>query len=178
MRKPDGILSGKFRKAILGDEHPSLIWPGDHPCPVEKGDEIGLIWQRSLAGPAAQVSITITAVKRGKKGEHLAEYSVRDDRPLWLRHNEGYTRSRSESVDPEADVTDGKTLDEFAATSRLRTVRRQREEESEEEARRKRERAIRDRLRETLRGLNAESQVALLSCLEREIQKAQMREVA
>jgi hypothetical protein len=124
VRKAEEIMGRKAAKAILHEERPALTWPGKERCPVTKGEEFGLVFLRSLAGPCAQVWITITKVKRGKKGEHMAEYSVRDDRPLYLRHRKGYTRSAADSLDPEAPVTDPATLTEFAASARLRSAER------------------------------------------------------
>lgn len=172
MRKATGLIDGKIR-AILVGEHPALTWSGKKPCPVKKGDQIGLVWQKTHFGPVAQVSITILAVRRGKKGEHLAEYSVRDDRPLYMRRRDGYSRSRAVSLDPTAPVTDDKILDEFKASSRLQEARRREAEDSEEEANRKRERSIRDRLRVTLKDLPPDAQMALLASIEREITRAQ-----
>lgn len=169
------LIDAKTRQAILAGEFPALTWPGDKPCPVEKDQEIGFVYLRSLAGPVVQVAITITAIRRGKKGEHLADYSVRDDRPLYLRHRRGFTRSPADSTDPDAPITDEKTLREYSARSRLRAAER---EERADEARRKRARAVRDRLRETLEGLQPEAQMTLLVTMEREIRKASMRNAA
>lgn len=172
MRKATGLIDGKIR-AILVGEHPALTWSGKRPCPVKKGDEIGLLWMKTHFGPVAQVWIKVLAVRRGKKGEHLAEYSVRDDRPLYMRRRDGYSRSRAVSLDPTAPVTDDKALDEFKASSRLREARRREAEDSAEEAARKRDRAVRERLKLTLRGLPVEGQTMLLAAIEREITRAQ-----
>lgn len=161
-------LSPDERGAILAGEHPTLIRVGKE-CPFEFAEQITLRTIPSLAGPVAQVSITIIGWKRGKKGEWIPEYSVRDDRPLYLRHNSGSTRSSAESVDPEAPITDPVTLKRYAAQGRLSKAQR---EANAEEAQRKRERAVRERLRETMKGLTPEAQVSLLAGIEREIVRA------
>src|SRR6476660_9380113 len=99
-------LTSKERSAILAGDHPEIIRPYVEPCPFEFAEEIALRTLPSLAGPVAQVSVTITGRRRGAKGEWIADYSVRDDRPLYLRHNSGSTRSAAESLDPEAAITD------------------------------------------------------------------------
>jgi hypothetical protein len=162
-------LKPKEKSAILAGEHPEIIRKHEGACPFEFAECIVLRTQPSLAGPVAQVSITIIGRRRGAKGEWIAEYSVRDDRPLYLRHNSGVTRSASESLDPEAAITDEAMLKEYALRGRLANAQRR---EDNAEARRKRERAIRGRLRETLAGLNRDGQVELLAKIERECIRA------
>lgn len=160
-------LKPQERSAILADQHPQIIRPflDDESCPFEVGEVVVLRSQRSMAGSVPQVSITITGIGRGKKGEWIAHYSVRDDRGLYLAKGPGYTRSAADSLDWEAPVDDPSALQAYAAQGRLRSAERSVD-------RRKRERAIRDRLRLTLEGLEVEAQIALLAALEREIQKA------
>lgn len=159
-----GPISPAVREGILAGEEPPLIWPGDEACPVEKGQEIGLVFLRSLAGPVAQVAITITSLRRGKRGEHMADYSVRDDRALHLRHRHGYTRSQADSMDPDAPVLDPDTLKAFSTRSRLSTAER---EEKRRENERRQERAAKAKLGETLAGLKPEGRAALLANIER-----------
>jgi hypothetical protein len=140
-------LKPEIRRAILAGRRPQLIWPGNEPCPVRKGEQIGLVFLRSEYGPVPQVSITIVALRRGKKGEYIATYSIRDDRPLYLAPGSGYTSVRFLSPDPDVDVMDeglhrrlhGEAL---AANAMKRTQRRARAdrfrlEERLNEARRK-----------------------------------------
>lgn len=139
-----GPISAAIRDRLLRGEDPALTWPGDQPCPVEKGQEIVLIYLRSLGGPVAQVSVTITALRRGKKGEHMADYRMRDDRSLYLRARRGYTRVREDSLDPDAPILDEATMKAFNARSRLRKAERKRKNDPDREA------------REDIRLLNAE----------------------
>lgn len=111
------------RKAILAGGRPSIIRTADR-CPFELGDVIALRSLRSLDGPIPQVAITIVGWRRGKKGEWIARYSIRDDRPLYLGKGLRYTRVRSESIDPEADVLDPKALKRFAEEGHLKTMLR------------------------------------------------------
>jgi hypothetical protein len=107
-------------KAILAGHHPEIVREGT--CPFEKGEVISLRTLQSRQGPVPQVSITITAIRRGKKGEHMPEYSVRDDRGTYLRHRGGTTRSPSESVDPEASLVDAGYQRALSEEGRLKTV--------------------------------------------------------
>ena len=111
-------LSHEVIAKVLAGQHPPLVWSAESPCPVERGQEITL---KKLQG-VPQVSLTITRIKGGKKGEHMAEYRVRDDRPEYLRHNIGTTRSPSDSVDPEAPVIDPTTLQEYATAGEQKTA--------------------------------------------------------
>lgn len=113
-------LKPKEKAAILAGHHPPLVREGK--CPFEKGETISLVTQRSYAGQVAQVSITITTIKRGKKGEHLPEYMVRDDRDRFLRHRGGVTASPTQSVDPEASLVPSDFQRRVSAEGRLKTV--------------------------------------------------------
>lgn len=161
------------RSAILAGDHPPIIRPfhRGEGCPFAVGEVVVLRSERSMAGPVAVVSITIIGRKRTKAGAWRAVYSVRDDRGLYLARGPGYTRSAADSLDWQAPVEDEDTLRAYAAQGRLRSAERT-------EDRRRRERAIRDRLRIALTGLPPEGQVLLLASIEREIQRATIREAA
>lgn len=163
-------LKPSERSSIMAGEHPQIAraYCKGQPCPFVKGEVTVLHSQRTMGEPAPLVSITILGHNRTKKGAWLAEYSVRDDRGLYLAKGPGYTRSRSGSLDPDAAVEDPGTLKRYAAQGRLR-----RAEHAEETKRH--EKLLRERLRSTLKGLGPEAQTALLANLEREIQKAQMQ---
>lgn len=169
-------LTPPERSAILAQEFPDIIRPfiQGEDCPFHPAEQITLKALRSAKGPVPQVSITIIGRHRGKKGEWIAEYSVRDDRPLYMRPGSGYTRSAAESIDPEASVEDEATLQSFAISARLSHIQRQ----SSEGERRKLERGLQRRLRETMRSLNPQAQIALLGKLEGTINQAGLEEVA
>ena len=151
---------------ILHGEHPTLIWPGKD-CPVSKGDEIALVLQRSECGPVPQVWITVSGITYTKKGESLAHYSVRDDRPLFLASATGYTRSADRAIDKEASVDDPEAQVAYSAQARLQNA-------SKRVDPRKRERRIKDRLRAVLNDLkDDDAEIALLADLERSLIKAQ-----
>ena len=173
-------LTRDERTAILRNERPRIERPFIEELgpPCEHGTEIPLKTLPSLAGPVPQVSLTILLWRRSKRGSWVANYSVKDDRPLYVARQPGYTRDAEQSVDTEAPVLDEATEKRFATEARLTRVERQRDREDAKEARRKRERAIRDRLRQTLDGLGPEEQVALLAQIERDCKKATMKEAA
>lgn len=162
-------LTPKERSAILAGEHPVLIRPycAGEPCPFVKSEEVVLKSHSALSGPVPLVWITITGSRRTKQGTWRGHYSIRDDRSLYLARGPGYTRSASSSIDPDAAVTDEETLREYAVQGRLRRAERADE-------RKDREKALRERLRVTLKDLQPEAQIALLGAIEREIQKAQI----
>lgn len=114
-------LNSQEAKQILAGHRPQIVREGAC-CPFEKGEVIALRSLQSRAGPVPQVSITITNLKRGKKGEWLPEYSVRDDRGLYLRHRGGTTPSPTGSVDPEAPLVDAGYQQKLSEEGRLKTV--------------------------------------------------------
>lgn len=156
-------LTKAERSAILAGEHPQILRAEDS-CPFEKGDVITLKEIGTYQGPIPHVSITILGIARGKKGEWIAEYSVRDERGLYLRTGGGYTRSPSESVDKEAPVVDPATLKQYAASGRLSQARRR---ERDEEEMRRQNRAARSELTEALSNLGAEARVEFLADVQR-----------
>lgn len=168
------------RTAILRNERPRLERPfveGEGP-PSEHGAEIALKTLPSLAGPVPQVSLTILLWRRSKKGSWVANYSVKDDRPLYVARQPGYSRDAEQSIDPDAPVLDEATEKRFATEARLTRIERQRDRDDAKGVRRKRERAIRDRLRQTLDGLPPEQQVELLAQIERDCKEASMQRAA
>jgi hypothetical protein len=163
-------LKASERTALLRGEWPSLsrqIVTGEPPI-FEAGETIVL----KRFGGFPQVWITISAVRRTRKGVWMPEYTLRDDRPLYLRHNGDLTRSVSESVDPEAPVIDAATERSFNARARLKMAERAEATDARKERQRRRERAVRDRLRETLDGLEPAAATDLLASLEQQIESA------
>jgi hypothetical protein len=145
-------LTHEERIAILRGEHPRLERPyaEGEEAPFSVGQEIALKTLSSLAGPVPQVAITIIRCRRSKKGEWVAAYSVKDDRPLFVATQPGYTRNAEQSIDPEAPILDEGTEKRFVVEAKLSRANRREERETAKGVRRKRERAIRDRLRQTL----------------------------
>lgn len=82
----------------------------------------------------------------------------------------GYTGSARVAVDSLEGVGD-EDLRAFGSQARRKHAEFQREEMQEDE-RRRRQRALRERLKETIRGLGPEGQVELMAAIEREIQSA------
>lgn len=126
-------LTATERNAILRGEFPPIVRTEEV---FKKGETIALKSIASLAGPVPLVSITVLKLKKGKKGEQIPEYSVRDDRGLYLAHNGGYTRSASASLDWEASVDDPSTLQSYVLEGSQKTALqgaegRQREKASE-----------------------------------------------
>lgn len=167
-------LTSQERSAILAHEFPDIIRPfvQGEACPFEPAEQIVLKALRSAQGPVPQVSITITGRHRGKKGEWIAEYSLRDDRPLYLRAGSGYTRSAADSIDPEASVEEEKTLKEYAASARL-------SHSKVDEVRRKRQNdAARSALTEALSGLHGAARETFLTELQVLCRQAKLQRVA
>ncbi len=69
-------LTRAQRTAIFAGGAPRIAFPGTQPPDIEAGQVIPL---------STNVSLTIRGTTRGKKGEHILVYSVRDDRPNLLR---------------------------------------------------------------------------------------------
>jgi hypothetical protein len=181
-----GQLKASERAKLLRGEWPSLTRPfaEGEPPPFQQGEEFVL---RRFGG-AKQVWLTITNVKRERKGGWKVEYSFADHRPLFLRRGGNLTRVAADSCDPEAPVIDKETQKAWQAKARLESIQRKEDAERRgdhvseltEANRRKRERVIRDRLRETLAGLEPAAAVALLARIESEIAefKATTKEAA
>lgn len=163
-------LKPKERAAILAGERPEIVRPYEsgQPCPFVKGEQVTIKSRRSMAGNSPLVWIVFEGHNRTKQGDWKARYLIRDDRSLYLAKGPGYTRSASSSLDPDAAVLDEETLKEYAVQGKLR-----REERAEDQ--KAREKALRERLRVTLKDLEPTARLALLAALEREISLAQTR---
>jgi hypothetical protein len=170
-------LKSKERSAIMAGEHPKIVRPykQGEGCPFAKGEQVVIQSQRTHGKPAPLVSITILGHNRTKNGSWEAEYSVRDDRGLYLAKGVGYTRSASDSLDWEASVEDPETLKRFSTQGRLHRVERKANEEVEIDRQNK---AARSKLTETLSGLGPEARTAWLAEFDRMCQKAKMKDVA
>lgn len=153
---PSVKLGPRFTRAVLRDpKRPALT---DEPD-LALGQVVQL---------ERDISIKIT--KRTKLGW---DYSLRDDRPRLLHRNSshGYTHVPSQAVHAEPEAVDEAAQRELTVRAHDRASRRFSEQDAEE-LRRKQERAVRDRLRETLRNLEPYAQQALLAKLERDIEEA------
>lgn len=187
-------LTREQRFLLMRGTCPRISFPADEPPPCAKGQVVRL---------SKNVEIQITGLMRTKKGELVVEYILRDSRPTLLRRtpqvhtptsdsdgyvrvpdedeveaarlDSSYTHSRRGAIEDAGEAVPG--VDQAKLTTAARLVFSRREQDREE-ANRKRERAVRDRLRETLKGLDPDSQNALLAALEREIQQADMSEAA
>lgn len=173
-------LTAKESRAILQGEHPRLERPyvEGEPCPFKPGEVEPIKTLQSEAGPIPYVAITITAVRRGKKGEWRAAYAIQDDRALYVATQPGYTHLPELSIDPEASVDDPDTLSRFETEGRLSRLQQREDRQTAKEVRRKRERAIRDRLRETLSGLEPLAQTELLASIEQTIESTKQAGIA
>lgn len=167
------------RTAILRNERPRLERPfeDDNP-PCEHGTEIPIKELPSLAGPVSQVSLTILKWRRSKRGSWVANYSVKDDRPLYVATQPGYTRDAEQSIDPEAPILDEATEKRFATEAKLTRIERRRDREDAKETRKKRQRQIRERLGRACDGLSPEEAMALLARIERECREAEREKAA
>jgi hypothetical protein len=169
-------LKASERAKLLRGEWPSLSRPfvEGAPPPFEQGEEFVL---RKFGG-TKQVWVTIMVVKRERKGGWNIEYSFADHRPLFLRRGGNLTRVAADSCDPEAPVIDKETQKAWQVKARLESVERkeaaeQRDGRVSELAQRQRERVVRDRLRETIAGLEPAAATALLARIEAEIREFQ-----
>jgi hypothetical protein len=72
----DFTLTQEQRFLIFRGVTPPITFPGEKPCPAEKGDVKYL---------SSTVSIEVLEVIRGRKGEHVIRYLLRDLRPNLLR---------------------------------------------------------------------------------------------
>lgn len=167
-----GQLKASERAKLLRGEWPSLNRPfvEGQPAPFDAGEEFVL---RRFGG-RPQVWLTIANVKRERKGGWKVEYRFADHRPLFLRRGGNLTRVAADSCDPEAPVIDKETQKAWHMKSRLESAERKEEAERRgdrvsELAQRQRERAVRDRLRETLAGLEPAAATALLAMIESDI---------
>lgn len=186
--KRQPLTTPGFRERVLAGDRPGLLYPGDEDCPVEAGQEICL---------TANVSITIVRVTKTKGGDHRARYSVLDMRATIPRRTPKMfeppeTDRYGLPIPPSDAAIAAATIDgnycqggvqavpdigeevdiDYRRVMSVKKRAKDAETEQPESVRRKRERAIRDELRETLRGLDPESQALLLARIEREIEEA------
>jgi len=100
-----------------------------------------------------------------EKGAEIVSWTLETER--------GYSGSGRTAIDP-AEGVDDQYLTMFSVEARTRSseFRVEQDHDHEEAARRKRERAIRDRLRETMSKLPPPRQVELMARIEAEIRKA------
>lgn len=184
----DERLTRDFRAKLLACQRPGLIWPGDEEPPVEPGDVIEV---------GAGVSITVYKIRPTKGGDHRGYYTVDDDRPALPRRVPPMfelpeTDELGYPIKPTADAIAAATVDgnytqdpnqavagvgpevdvEYRRVLGVRRRMKQIGSESSVEKRRKQERAIRDRLREVLAGLDPENQTRLLARIEQDIADA------
>lgn len=140
------------------------------------GEQIILQTQKAYGGALVPlVSVTIIGQDRLKTRAWKAEYSVRDDRGLYLAKGGRFTRSPSESIDPQASVEDEATLRRYAAQGKLARAERR---ERSIEAQRAQERAFNAELKAVMSGLEPAHQIILLSGLKRHLQETATREAA
>jgi len=177
------LVSRDFTAKVLAGERPSLIFPGDKDCPLENGQEIEL---------TSNVSLIVIRVSKTKGGDHRCRYSVRDFRETLIRRTPkmhepperdeyGYPIPHTKEAIAAATVDGNYTQDPRQAVSstgpevdieyrRVLGVRKRKavmDSESEHDAQRKRERALREELRATLKGLEPQAAAELLAGVER-----------
>lgn len=159
-------LSATEKRSILQGHHPAL---SRETKVFAKGEVIAIRSLRSLKGPVPVVSVTITNVKR--KGEvYLPEYTIRDDRVLYLKRGAGYTRVGKDSVDPDAPVLDEKAQEQYTMEGRL-SMAESKEGKKSVEAEKAQARAARSELTETLSGMSPEQRPEWLAEFKRLCQK-------
>jgi hypothetical protein len=191
--RPD-YLTRDFQRKILACERPGLVYPGNEDPPVEAGQVITV---------GSNIELEILRIRPTKGGDHRAYYKVHDYRPTLIRRTppmyeppetdaEGFPLRHDEAAIAAASIDGNYTQDPAQAVPesasevdvefrRLLSVKkRQNDSESEppEAVRRKRERAARDKLRETLKGLDPQAQVILLAEIENLLEQAQQKVAA
>jgi hypothetical protein len=184
----DERLTRDFKGKLLACQRPGLIWPGDEDPPVEPGETLEV---------GSGVSITVYKIRATKGGDHRGYYTVDDDRPALPRrvppmYEPPETDALGFPIDPTADAIAAATIDgsytqdpnqavrgvgpevdvEYRRVLGVRRRMKEIDSESSVEKRRKQERAIRDRLREVLAGLDPQNQARLLAKIEQDIQEA------
>lgn len=191
--RPD-CLTREFERKILACDRPGLVYPGESDPPVEAGQIIPI---------GSNIELEILRVRKTKGGDHRAYYTVHDFRPTLIRRTppmyeppetdaEGYPLAHDEEAIEAASIDGNYTQDPAQAVPesasevdiefrRLLSVKKRvadAESEPSEAVRRKHERAARDRLRETLKGLDPQAQAALLAEIESVLDRAQQQVAA
>lgn len=181
-KAPD-YLTSKFRERVLAGERPGLVLPGDNDCPLEVGQEVSL---------TPNVAIAINRITKTKGGDHRCHYTVIDMRATLPRRTPPMfeppeTDELGYPIKPTPGAIAAATIDgnycqgsgqavpdvgeevdvEYRRVLGVKKRKADMENEASEDARRKRERAIRDDLRATLKGLEAQAAVELLAGIER-----------
>lgn len=182
------LVTAEFRAKVLAGDIPGLIFPGGEDCPVEMGQEIEL---------TPNVSICINRITKTKGDDHRCRYLVLDQRATLPRRTPGmfeppetdaegfpiphtkeaiaaatidgnYCQGSSQAVPDVAEEVDV----QYRRVLGVRKRKEDMEKEPEDEARRKRERALRDELRTTLKDLEPQAAAELLAGIERLCQEA------
>lgn len=179
----DSTLSRDFSAKILAGDRPGLIFPGDEDCPLTPGQEFDV---------TSNVSIVINRVTKTKGGDHRCRYVVKDFRETLIRRTpkmhepperdqHGYPIPHTKEAIAAATIDGNYTQDPRQAVPstgpevdieyrRVLGVRKRKavmDSEAEHEAQRKRERALRDELRATLKRLEPQAAAELLAGVER-----------
>ncbi|MGB7588010.1 MAG: hypothetical protein WBM00_04815 [Solirubrobacterales bacterium] len=156
-------LTKQERAAILAGQHPKItrkVEVGADP-PFKAGETTSLRELPSRFGPVPQVWIHVIARRRGAGGRHwVCEYSVRDDRPLYLAKGTDYTRTPAQAIDTEATVLDEEAARKSSAETRLRVA-----QSTQERSRQAQQ--VRNRVRVLLAELPAERRLEFLVGLQR-----------
>jgi hypothetical protein len=177
------LVSRDFTAKVLAGDRPGLIFSGNEDCPLEFGQEVEL---------TSNVSILINRVTKTKGGDHRCRYAVRDFRETLIRRTPkmhepperdeyGYPIPHTKEAIAAATVDGNYTQDprqavpstgpevdvEYRRVLGARKRKAVMDSESEHEAQRKRERALRDELRSTLKGLEPQAAAELLAEVER-----------
>ncbi|HEX5594157.1 MAG TPA: hypothetical protein VFX35_12525 [Solirubrobacterales bacterium] len=181
-------LTREFERKIRACDRPGLVYPGEADPPVEAGQIIKI---------GSSIEIEILRLRKTKGGDHRAIYTVHDHRPTLIRRTppmheppetdaEGFPLPHDEAAIKAASIDGNYTQDQAQAVPesasevdiefrRLLSVKKRTadaEGEAPEAIRRKQERATRDKLRETLKGLDPPAQAALLARVEKVIEEA------
>ena len=170
------ILSVEQYRSVLHGNRPELRWSDSRSVPVKPGDVVVLSamsgpdiaedlpqekrWQVAATHEGERVTLTITGLRRAKKGAVVAEYRLRDDRPLYMARGSGLTRDPLRSIDPDADVPEADYLRRLCAEKdienqvlRRRQRARAQELALEAELASKRERALTGRSKRATRAI-------------------------
>jgi hypothetical protein len=158
----------------------------------EKGEYVYIVsWDqlKSFADPETKTKLTpdahpacwVTVSNEPKiaKGKGWAydlkvEHHDRDRPDPLLKAKAGYTRDRSQAIDPDAPpVLSGKDMDRIDADARLAAAaRREQDVELRKLALKRQEKTLREVLREALSGLSLRDGQLLLARLEKDIREA------
>lgn len=184
-------LTPKERRAIFAGTFPTLT------CKPDQAPDPDTVIELS-----ALVRLIVKRTHRIKADRVRVDYIVQDERARLLRasppahdfrHDEldrrrgpdeeaieraaeesSYTHSQAKALPGEPEAVTRKEQEAMTTEGRKRWAEHRQGTSSPEE-RRRQERAVRDRLRQTLKGLDPVAQAALLASIEREIQQAHTR---